>query len=105
MGLFPSSCSASFLDGSYPCIARSHCKTATVSQSHLISALEFPIVLVAFLDRVIREMDEPVGDILSGELLAGCSEISILVEVASHVSIDTGDHRITSYVEFPSMEK
>ena len=50
-------------------------------------------------------MNESICDVLGREFLTRCAEISILVEVASHVSIDAGHHCVTSDIEFSAMEQ
>ena len=72
---------------------------------YLVSTFKLAVVFVALLNGVVGQVDEPVVDIFDREVLAGCAQIPVLVEVASHIPIRAGDHRVTSDVEFTSVEE
>ena len=46
-------------------------------------------------------MDVGVLDIIKGEFLATCPDISLLIPVGPDDSIDAADKHVASYIEFP----
>ena len=69
--------------------------------AEFIPCLKSTILLSMFLNRIIREMNVLILEILQRVEKAARPNVPILVKIALHSSIDRSQHRIHSHIEFP----
>ena len=72
---------------------------------HLVTSFVFSISFVSLLYRVIRQMNQSVGQVVNVILVGACSDISFFVEVALLAASDGSQHGIGSDVEFAPVDQ
>lgn len=55
---------------------------------------------MVFLDCVIGEMDESIGQVFHVELFAGSPDIAVLIPIALHMAVDGSYKDVGPYIEF-----
>ena len=74
-----------------------------ISKTYFVSVLKLSIVSASVLDCIICKVNELGGEVFDVVFTTSCSQIAILIEVALHVAIDTGDQGVKPDVELPSL--
>lgn len=70
-----------------------------LTERKLVACLELAVLLPLFLDCVIRQMDQLIGELASLENAAGCAEVAVIVGEAFKFLVDKSEHTETADVE------
>ena len=76
-----------------------------ISIRKLVARLKFSVIFSLFLNRVIRQVHQFIGEVFGVVLAAGGSEVALLVKIAFQVSIDAGDYGERPYVELAFVDQ
>ena len=72
---------------------------------YFVGRLVAAVIFASFLNRIVRQMDELIGEVRICELLLARAEVAPTVDVSFNASVCGLDKSIGAYVEFASIKK
>ena len=72
---------------------------------YLVAVFVLAVVFTLLLDSVIRQMDEPVLQIVQVKFLARSSDVPVLIEVALHPPVDRSHHPVHTDIKLPAIDE
>ena len=76
-----------------------------VLPAELVAVLKLAIVIGLLLDRIVRQVDKLIGDVVQAVLATARSNVPVLVSVALQAAIDAGQEPEASKIELSLVDQ